>query len=157
MSCGGAMNEINAVTLAGCRVLVIEDHPQSLELLRVYVETLSGVEVLSADDSVAGLVLAETHHPDLVLLDVMMPRMSGFEVCRRLKEQPATRDIVVIIVTALDAQADVERAAECGADEFLTKPFERRDLLERVRRRLLARQRRRNLPHPAGPEPDHAP
>lgn len=141
-------------TLTGCKVLVVEDEPQSLELLRIYVESLQGVEVLLAKDGPTAVRLAEKHHPDLVLLDVMMPRMSGFEVCRRLKEQPATRDIVIIMVTALDAQADVERAAECRADEFLTKPFDRGVLLDRVRRRLTGQRRKRELLRNAGPQKD---
>lgn len=137
------MNDEDAQNLTGCKVLVVEDNPQSLELLRIYVESLEGVEVLSAKDGETALELAERHRPDLVLLDVMMPRMSGFEVCRRLKEQPTTRKIVVMMVTALDTHADVERAAECRADEFVTKPFERGDLLDRVRRLLIAQKRKR--------------
>jgi two-component system alkaline phosphatase synthesis response regulator PhoP len=137
------MSDAAFSTLAGCKVLVVEDHPQSLELLRIYVESLEGVEVLSAKDGVSGVKLAETHHPDLILLDVMMPRMSGFEVCRRLKEHPATRDIVVLIVTALDTSADLERAIECGADEYLPKPFERAQLVDRVRRLLLLQKYKR--------------
>ena len=132
-------------TLAGCKVLVVEDNPQSRELLRIYVESLEGVEVLSAKDGPSGVKLAEAHRPDLILLDVMMPGMSGFEVCRRLKEHPSTRDIVVILVTALDAPTDAERAADCRADEFLTKPFDRNVLLDRVRRLLVMRQCRRRL------------
>ncbi|MFH0982830.1 MAG: response regulator [Planctomycetota bacterium] len=144
-----------AQTLAGCKVLVVEDHPQSHELLCIYMESLAGVEVWSATDGSSAVALAEAHRPDLVLLDVMLPRMSGFEVCRRLKEQPSTRDMAVVIVTALDAPADLERAAECGADEYLTKPFERQVLLDCVRRLLLARKRKRAVardgPRPADP------
>ena len=71
--------------------------------------------------------------PDLILLDVMMPKMSGFEVCRKLKADPATRDIVVIMVTALHEVGDHERAVESGTDDFLTKPVNKLELLTRVR------------------------
>ena len=132
----------DAHILVGCKVLIVEDHPQSLELLRIYVSSLAGVEVLSATDGPTGVRLAETRRPDLILLDVMMPGMSGFEVCRRLKEQPSTRDIVVVMVTALDAPADLERAADCHADEYIAKPFDRGVLLERIRRLLIAQKHR---------------
>ena len=143
MGDGQFVSNTDAHTLVGCKVLIVEDHPQSLELLCIYVSSLAGVEVLSATDGPTGAKLAETDHPDLILLDVMMPGMSGFEVCRRLKEQPSTRDIVVVMVTALDAPADLERAADCHADEYIAKPFDRGVLLERIRRLLIAQKHRR--------------
>ncbi|MCP4592198.1 MAG: response regulator [bacterium] len=134
------MDADSSGSLAGCLVLVVEDHPQSLELLRIYLGSLEGIAILSAGDGQAAIELAEVHRPDLVVLDVMMPRMSGFEVCRRLKDHPATRDTAVLIVTALDSPADAERVAECKADGYLTKPFERAVFLDHVRRLLIRRK-----------------
>ena len=83
--------------------------------------------------------------PDLVLLDVMMPRMSGFQACSRIKSNPATREIPVLMVTALNEVGDVERAVECGADDFLTKPVNRLELLTRVKSQLKIRIVKRQL------------
>ena len=81
----------------------------------------------------------------MVLLDVMMPRMSGFELCQKIKASPATRDIVVIMVTALHEVGDLERAVECGTDDFLTKPVNKLELLTRVRSLLRVRLLKRRL------------
>ena len=74
-----------------------------------------------------------TEAPDLILLDIMMPRMSGYEVCKRLKADPATRDIPIIMVTALHEMGDIERAVDVGTNDFVTKPVNRVDLVARVR------------------------
>ena len=79
--------------------------------------------------------------PDLVLLDIMMPKMSGFEVCKRAKSNPATRDIMIVMVTALNETGDIERAAECGADDYLPKPIDRHALVELVRNLLASKTR----------------
>lgn len=73
------------------------------------------------------------HAPDLLILDVMMPRMSGFEVCQKVKSQPSTRDIVIIMVTALNEVSDYERAVDCGTNDFITKPVNKLELVTRVR------------------------
>jgi two-component system cell cycle response regulator len=146
------MNRTEEPNLSGCKVLVVEDNPSSLELLRIYMESLEGVQVFSAADGPTGLRLAERNRPDVILLDVMMPGMSGFEVCRRIKDQPSTRNIVVLIVTALDTQADLERAAECRADGFFSKPIDRGMLLDRVRRALVLQKRKRELKRSGGRE-----
>jgi PleD family two-component response regulator len=83
--------------------------------------------------------------PDLILLDIMMPRISGFEVCKRLRADPATRDIAVLMITALDQRSDVDRAVEAGTDDFLTKPINKSELLLRVRALLQSRQTKRDL------------
>ncbi len=84
--------------------------------------------------------------PDIVLLDIMMPRLSGFEVCRKIRANPATRDIGVIMVTALDQHADIDRAVDVGTDDFLTKPIHKAELLLRVRALLRARKQKSDLP-----------
>ena len=71
--------------------------------------------------------------PSLIILDVMMPRMSGFEVCQKIKSHPATREVVIIMVTALNEVSDYERAVECGTNDFITKPVNKLELLTRVR------------------------
>ncbi len=129
-------------------VLVVDDNAQNLELLQAYLEDL-GCPVRTARDGIEALEAIEAEQPDIVLLDVMMPRMSGFQACQKIKANPRTRDIPVIMVTALNEVGDAERAVECGADDFLTKPVNRVELLTRIRAsarvRQLTRERERLL------------
>jgi two-component system cell cycle response regulator len=113
-------------------VLVVEDQAQNAELLQAYLETLPAT-VVTAGDGVEAMELVRGRRPDLIVLDVMMPRMSGFQVCRRLKADPATRDIPVLMVTALDGVGDEDEAREAGTDAFVTKPVSRFELLTRVK------------------------
>lgn len=114
-------------------VLIVDDNAQNLELLEVYLEDLPEARVLTASNGIDALERIERERIDLVLLDIMMPKMSGFEVCKRIKSNPETRDITVIMVTALNETGDVERAAECGTDDFISKPIDRSALVELVR------------------------
>ena len=123
-------------------VLLAEDNPQHLELLEAYMEELPDVRVITATNGLEALHRVQEASPDLVLLDIMMPKMSGFEVCKRLKSDPKTRDIVVVMVTALSETADIERAAECGTDDYLSKPVDRKALINLVRNLLTSRPRR---------------
>lgn len=118
--------------VTGSVVLLVDDNEQNLELLLAYLEEL-GCELRTAADGLEALDSISTKRPDLVVLDVMMPRMSGFQACARIKKDANTRDIPVVMVTALNEVADVERAVESGADDFLTKPVNRLELLTRVR------------------------
>jgi two-component system cell cycle response regulator len=120
-------------------VLVVDDNAQNLELLCIYMEDLPEVRVVTAVNGLDALAKIAQESPDLVLLDIMMPKMSGFEVCKRIKSDPKTRDIVVIMVTALNETGDLERAAECGTDDYVTKPIDRRALAEQVRKLLTAK------------------
>ncbi len=130
-------------------ILVVDDNEQNLELLQAYLEELE-CPVRTARDGVEAMSSVEQTAPDIVLLDVMMPRMSGFQVCERIKSNPATRDIPVIMVTALNEVGDVERAVEAGADDFLTKPVNRVELLTRVRSLLRVRRLKRQLDQTLG-------
>jgi len=121
------------------RILIADDNPQGLELLEAY---LSGTdyEVATAVDGEDTLRKVQSFQPDLLLLDIMMPKISGFEVCKRLKANPATQNIVVLMVTALDQPHDVDKAVEAGTTDFLTKPINKTELLIRVKAALHSRQ-----------------
>lgn len=116
-------------------ILVVDDNAQNLELIQAYLEDVECRTVVACDGLEALDVVARTK-PDLVLLDVMMPKMSGFEVCRRLKSDPATSDIPVIMVTALNEFRDIERGIDSGTDDFVSKPVNRLELLTRVKTML---------------------
>ena len=120
------------VDLSDTSVLVADDNEQNLELILAYLEELPGKRV-AARDGAEALAMVRSHAPNLILLDVMMPRMSGFQVCAKLKADAATRNIPVVMVTALNEVGDVERAVESGADDFLTKPVNKLELLTRAR------------------------
>lgn len=137
------MNADQDQPLGPATILVVDDNPQNLELLMAYIEELPNVTMIAAADGIEALAKVHEQKPDLVLLDVMMPKMSGFEVCRRLKSYPETRDVPVIMVTALNEVGDHERAADCGTDEFLTKPVDRVELITRVKGLLRVGQLKR--------------
>ena len=116
-------------------VLVVDDNQQNLELLQVYLEDVD-CQTIPAHDGPEALEIIAKDFPDLILLDVMMPKMSGFEVCRRIKNDPKTSDIPVIMVTALNEFGDIERAIDSGTDDFLSKPVNKLELLTRVKTML---------------------
>src|SRR5206468_6361682 len=126
------------------RVLIADDHPQGVELLDAYLAD-TGFEVETAYYGDVTLRKVRDWKPYLLLLDIMMPKISGFEVCKRLKADPATRGVAVLMITALDQPSDVERAVEAGTDDFLTKPINQADLLRRVRALLGSRTRTGDL------------
>jgi two-component system, OmpR family, alkaline phosphatase synthesis response regulator PhoP len=125
-------------------VLVVDDNAQNVELMQAYLETLNCI-VHTAGDGVDALERVPKVKPDLILLDIMMPRMSGFEVCRRLKADPKTRDIPILMVTALNELGDIERGVESGTDDFLTKPINKLELLTRVKSLLRVRHLKSEL------------
>jgi len=114
------------------RILVVDDIEANVRLLEAKL-TAEYYEVLTAHDGPTALAMAVAEKPDIVLLDVMMPGMDGFQVCRRLKDDPETRHVPVVLVTALDGRADRIAGLEAGADEFLTKPIDDVMLFARVR------------------------
>jgi DNA-binding response OmpR family regulator len=126
------------------RVLIVDDDPQGVELIEAYLCN-SDYEIRTAPGGEEALGVVRQWHPDLVLLDIMMPKVSGFEVCKRLRANPSTRDIAVLMITALDQPSDVEKAVEAGANDFLTKPINKNELLLRVRSMLKAQSYKRDL------------
>lgn len=128
----------NEPTIDGSKVLIVDDNAQNVELLQAYLEDLP-VEILVARDGLEALDVVAQNIPDLILLDIMMPRMSGFEVCRKLKSEPATANISIIMVTALSEFSDIERGVDSGTDDFLTKPVNKLEFLTRVKTLLKLR------------------
>lgn len=120
------------------RVLIVDDNQQNCELLEAYLSG-EGYEIDLAYDGVTTLERVVREQPDLILLDIMMPKLSGYEVCQQLKQQEETRSIPVIMVTALNEVADIEKAVKAGADDFLTKPVNKLELTTRVRSLLRVR------------------
>ena len=125
-------------------VLIVDDNEQNLELMEAYLEEL-GCRIRTARDGLETIQAVETDQPDLILLDVMMPRMSGFQACSKIKTSSKTRDIPILMVTALNEVGDVEKAVESGADDFLTKPVNKLELITRVRSLLRVRALKRQL------------
>lgn len=121
------------------RILIADDNPQNAELMEAHLDG-TGYETHVAKNGEETLAVAREWKPDVLLLDVMMPKMSGFEVCKRLRADPATKDIGVLMISALDQVTDIERAVDAGTEDFLTKPVHKIELLLRVRALLEARE-----------------
>ena len=117
------------------RVLIADDNAANCELLEAYLAQLD-CEIEFATDGQDTLDKVESFGPDLILLDVMMPRLSGFEVCKILKDDPEKRRIMILMVTALNEIGDIERAVNAGTDDFLSKPVNQVELLKRVENML---------------------
>jgi class 3 adenylate cyclase len=121
------------------RILVVDDQPQNVRLLEQLL-TLSGYEVATASSGPEALAKVAKETPDIVLLDVVMPQMSGYEVCRAIRENPETALLPIVMVTALDPAEERVRGIESGADDFLAKPINQAELLARVKSLLRIRE-----------------
>jgi two-component system alkaline phosphatase synthesis response regulator PhoP len=120
------------------RVLIADDNEPNRELLEVYLAEID-CEIATAVDGRDTLDKVAAFRPDIILLDVMMPKLSGFEVCQQLKGDPATSPIMILMVTALGELGDIERAVEAGTDDFLSKPVNKAELVKRVENMLKLR------------------
>ena len=120
------------------KILIADDNLQNVELLEAYLSGLD-CEIETAIDGEDTLRVVREFRPDLLLLDIMMPKLSGYEVCIKLRADPETRDIQILMVTALDEISDFERGVQAGTDDFLTKPVNKIELLCRVKSMLQVR------------------
>ncbi len=119
------------IAMPDAKVLLVDDDPVILKLLQVNFE-MEGYTVMTAADGVEGLEKARSERPDIVLLDIMMPRMDGLQVTQALKGDDSTKDIPIILLSAKAQASDIQAGRDMGADDYLTKPFDPLELLERV-------------------------
>ena len=117
------------------KVLVVDDDPVIVRLLEVNFE-MEGFEVVTAVDGVDGVEKAKAHQPDIVVSDVMMPKLNGIELCAAIKGDDATKHIPVVLLSAKAQVADVRAGLDAGADDYVTKPFEPLDLIDRINKLL---------------------
>ena len=117
------------------RILIADDNQANSELLEAYLVEFD-CDLEFAKDGQETLDKVKSFEPHLILLDVMMPKMSGFEVCQQLKQEESTSEIMILMVTALNELGDIERAVDAGTDDFLTKPVNKPELLKRVENML---------------------
>jgi CheY-like chemotaxis protein len=118
------------------RLLYVEDNEDNLYMLQLWFDVLGGYEILSARDGAAGIAMAATERPDLILMDLNLPEIDGWEAARRLKADPATRDIPIIALSAHAMAGDREKALATGCDDFDTKPIEFDRLLVKIEQAL---------------------
>jgi len=117
------------------KVLLVDDEADLIETLRYRLET-AGYDLISGSDGLAGVAKAELEKPDIVLLDIMMPRMDGYQACRAIKHNKATRHIPVVLISAKAGDVDEKKWKEAGADGYISKPFDGKDLLAVLERYL---------------------
>ena len=121
------------------KILIADDNVPNVELLEAYLDGLD-CEIAVAVDGRDTLAKVAEFQPDLILLDIMMPKLSGFEVCKTLKGDPKTKQIMILMVTALNELGDIERAVSAGCDDFLSKPVNKLELIKRVENMLRLHQ-----------------
>lgn len=127
------------------KILIAEDNLPGAELLDAYLAE-TPYDTKQAHNGEEAIQMVAEWKPDVVLLDVMMPKLSGFEVCKQIRANPDTREIGIIMVTALDQPADIDRAVDLGTDDFLTKPINKTELIMRIRALLKAKSEKDPLP-----------
>ena len=129
---------------APAKILIADDNLQNVELLEAYLAEID-CTIQTAEDGEQTLQRVREDPPDLILLDIMMPKISGFEVCRKLKNDEKTHDIQILMITALNQVGDIERAVQAGTDDFLIKPVNKLELVLRVKSLLRVRTLKNEL------------
>jgi two-component system, cell cycle response regulator DivK len=125
--------------MAGERILIVDDNATNLKLV-AYLMKANGYTVDTALDAELAIESIRNHHPDVILMDIQLPGIDGLELTRRLKADPATRDIVIVAVTAYAMKGDQAKALAAGCDDYITKPIDTRALPETIARHLAKRE-----------------
>lgn len=120
------------------RILIADDEPNIVLALELLMKR-EGYEIRTVGDGETALEAARTFHPDLILLDVMMPKMDGYEVCERLRSDPALKHVTIVMLTAKGREVEKEKGMALGADLYITKPFSTRDVVQRVKELLASK------------------
>lgn len=118
------------------KILIVEDEPDAAQFLKLHLEK-HGYEVLLAVDGKEGYRLARTRAPNLILLDLMLPEVDGFWVCQMIKNNVKFSGITIIVLTARSSSDDIEMVKKCGADDYVLKPFEFKELLSKIEKLIL--------------------
>ena len=117
------------------KILIIEDEPEQIEVLKIRLEA-NNFEVISALDGEEGLAKANKEKPDLILLDIVMPKINGYEVCKHIKQNPEMKNIPIIVISAIGAKDFEERCLDAGAEECIRKPYDSADVVTRIKKHL---------------------
>jgi two-component system alkaline phosphatase synthesis response regulator PhoP len=120
----------NTISSYKRKILVVDDEPNVRKLLRTLLN--NSFTIVEAEDGEQAVKIASAEKPDLILMDIMMPRMDGYTSCYALKKEPSTRSIPILILTALDLKLNIRLSKDIGADGYITKPFNQQDLLENI-------------------------
>ncbi|MBM3183077.1 MAG: response regulator transcription factor [Chloroflexi bacterium] len=118
------------------RILVVEDDPSTLRFIE-YTLQQEGLEIFLAKNGLDGLKIAQTEHPDLIILDIMLPGLDGYEVCRRLRQKSDTANILVLMLSAKARQEDKDMGMKMGADDYLSKPVDPTEIINKVQSMLM--------------------
>jgi CheY-like chemotaxis protein len=120
------------MTLTSKKVLVVEDEKDVLELILSIFDGLGNYQILTAMDGEEAINLAQTDNPDIILLDIQLPRFNGYEVCGYIKSDPTTSHIKILMLSGMAQNSDRQKAKEANADGFINKPFISKELLEKI-------------------------
>jgi len=121
----------------GRKILIVEDSKTTSVVLKEVLET-EGHKVITAGDGVAGIALARREKPDLILLDLLLPKLNGYEVCNAVKRDNSTRHIPILVISTMDSPESIAKVKICGAQNFMKKPYNLDDLLREIKRLLPA-------------------
>ncbi len=120
------------------RILIVDDEPNIVLALELLMKR-EGYEILAVDDGEKAVKAVESFRPDLVLLDIMMPRMDGYEVCQRIRANASLKDLYIVMLTAKGREVEMEKGLALGADLYITKPFSTREVVRKVKEVLAAK------------------